>query len=263
MRPTFLFISTILVAMLAPTVVLAKGDLAPEEFRSILQVGFAMQRTAQYDDINGGPDRFVAFGDRSGRLSVYGFRSSSNRGRLWSSHSLDGNVEEVLVADLDNDGVVDHLVCRTPRRVYAFDIRDEFRNTYESLPNHFRSISAFTVANVDRDHQQEIVVAADDQIHYVDGSSFLREWTSMDRYQVIQIRAGDVDGDRSVELVLDTGQVLDASSGREEWAASDPFGTRLELLDLTGDGFPEIVGESPGLPLRIWEGSSQRELRVH
>ena len=263
MRPTFLFISIILVALLIPAMAPAQGDLAPEELRSILQVGFAMQRTAQYDDINGGPDRFVAFGDRSGRLSVYGFRSSSSRGRLWSSHSLDGNVEEVLVADLDNDGVVDHLVCRTPRRVYAFDIRDEFRNTYESLPNHFRSISAFTVANVDRDHQQEIVVAADDQIHYVDGSSFLREWTSMDRYQVIQIRAGDVDGDRSVELVLDTGQVLDASSGREEWAASDPFGLRLELLDLNGDGFPEIVGESPGLPLRIWEGSSQRELRVN
>ena len=47
--------------------------------------------------------------------------------------------------------------------------------------------------------------------------------------------AGDVDGDRRVELVTDAGLVIDAANGREEWAAPESFGIRLELFDLEAE----------------------------
>lgn len=241
----------------------ARTTLAAELSDPVNEVGFGMLRGAVFEFPGAGRLRFLALGDRFARLSVYRIGRGDDRGCIWTSRALDGNVEEVLAADLDGDGAPDHLVCRTPRRIYAFDLRDEFRDTYESLPNTFQNIAAFTVADVDDDPQHEIVVAADLRIHYVDGASFVREWTSMDDIRAARIRAGDVDGDRRAELVLDTGHVLDARSGRVEWQAPSTFGPQLELLDLDGDGIPEIVAESPGQPLRIWDASGQRELRVH
>ncbi len=256
MRRTSLLLVISMVSLLAPA-----G--AAEPIHAVDRVAFGLQRGTVFEVPGDDTNRFLVLGDRFARLSVYRIGAGSERGRIWSSRALDGNVEEVLVADLDGDGGIDHLVCRTPRRLYAFDIRDQFRNTFESMPNMFRAVGPFTVADVDGDPQHEIIVAADGQIHYVDGSSFLREWTSMDRFQVRRIRAGDVDGDRRAELVLDTGQVLGAGTGREEWQAQSAFGLQFELIDLDGDGIPEIVGEGPGQPLRMWDASTRRELRVN
>lgn len=99
---------------------------------AIDQVGFGMLRGAVVKFPGAGKLRFLALGDRFARLSVYRLGEGENRGRIWSSRALDGNVQEVLVADLDGDGATDHLVCRTPRRIYAFDLRDDFRMTFES-----------------------------------------------------------------------------------------------------------------------------------
>ncbi len=256
MRRYFLLVAVAVLA--SPHSALAAAAPDPVD-----EVGFGMLRGAVIEIPGADNARFLALGDRFSRLNVYRLGRGDDRGRIWSSRALDGNVQEVLVADLDGDGGVDHLVCRTARRIYAFDFRNDFRMTFESLPTTFQTVGAFTVADVDNDPQHEIVVFADRRIHYVDGASFLREWSSMNDIQVTRIRAGDVDGDRRAELVLDNGQVLDARSGRVEWQAQSTFGPQLGLLDLDGDGIPEIVTESPGQPLRIWDASARRELRAH
>jgi hypothetical protein len=69
-----------------------------------------------------------------------------------------------------------------------------------------------------------------------------------------------VDGDERVELVLNTGQVLDSGTGEVEWA-DQVFGTRLELLDFDGDGILEILTEGPGSPLRVWDADFRAEKR--
>lgn len=240
----------------------AEPGLTEAESLAIDRVGHGLVRTAVYDAVDGGPDRFLVLGDRFARLSVYRMSPGGERERVWFSRSLAGNVQEVVAADLDGDGTPDHLVCSTGRQLYAFDINNRFNLAYESLPTDFRAIGPFTVANVDSDPQLEIVLAADNLLFHLDGSSFRRQWSSTDNFSPVRIRAADVDGDRRVEMVLSDGQVLDGVNGRLEWQAPAAFGTNFELLDVDGDGIPEIVGESGGQPLRIWDARVRSERRV-
>jgi len=93
-------------------------------------------------------------------------------------------------------------------------------------------------------------------------ASFRRQWSSTGTFQPVRIRAGDVDADGRAEMVLSDGQVLDAATGLREWLASLGFGTNFELLDIDGDGVPEIIGQSPGRALRVWDARVRSERRV-
>jgi hypothetical protein len=120
---------------------------------------------------------------------------------------------------------------------------EDFSLTWESLPQEYRAISCFTVANVDEDVQSEIVMVADNKIFFVDGKNLTRDFTSMRDYEATMVRCGDVDGDSRVEIVLNSGQVVDSISGEVEWE-DEPFYAKIELLDIDGDGMPEILTES-------------------
>ena len=238
----------------------AQEELSFDEYRAIAQTANTLHHCAMFEPVEGEPGMYLAIGDKFGKVNVYRLNHGTDHDRVWASRQLDGSPEEVLVADLDGDGLDDSLICRTARRLYVFDLNNDYYISYESQPNDFQSISAFTVADVDDDPQKEIVVNADDKIHYVDGLSFGREWTSLDNYTVIRIRCGDVAGDGRVELVLNTGHVLDSGTGGVEWS-DQVFGERLELLDFDGDGILEILTEGPGQPLRVWDADFRAEKR--
>lgn len=238
----------------------AQDELSYGEYRQILRVAEQLQRCAFFEPLDGEPGLYLVLGDRFGKLNVVYLRGDGEHERVWVSKQLDGNAEEVLVADLNGDGLDDHIVCRTPRRLYAWNLDAEYYLSYESQPNDFQSIRSFTVANVDEDMANEIVVNADDQIHYIDGVSFNREWTSLNNYQATRMRCGDVDGDGRAEIVLNTGQVLDSGTGEVKWE-DQVFGPRFELLDFDGDGILEILTESDGAPLRVFDVDRRSEVR--
>jgi len=248
------------VALLVPGIVRAQEELSFDEYQAIGQTAITLHHCAMFEPVEGEPGMLLVIGDKFGKVNVYRLNGGTDHDRVWASRQLDGSPEEVLVADLDNDGLDDHILCRTPRRLYAFALDNDYHNSYESQPNDYQSILAFTVANVDDDPQKEIVVVADGKIHYVDGLSYGREWTSLDNYEAVRIRCGDVDGDGRVELVLHTGKVLDAGTGQVEWS-DQVFGARFELLDFDGDGILEILTEGPGQPLRVWDVDFRSEKR--
>jgi len=111
---------------------------------------------------------------------------------------------------------------------------------------------------VTRINEAELVINADQHIYYLDGNSLTRDWTSMQEYEATQILCGDVDGDERMEIVLNTGQVIDGSSGDIEWDEGT-FGSRIELLDFDGDGILEVLTESRGSSMRVYEIDTGRE----
>ena len=138
---------------------------------------------------------------------------------------------------------------------------DGYALLWESLPSEYQTVTCFTTANMDEDAANEIVMVADNRIVYVDGVNFTKSFTSINEYSATQVRCGDVDGDNRVEVVLNTGQVVDSVSGDIEWD-DEPFFGKIELFDINGDGIPEILTENPGNgPMKVYDAGHRFEVR--
>jgi hypothetical protein len=235
------------------------GELTYAEYRRIAESTLRLKHTVMYEPLDGERGMNVVVGDRFGQINVYHLEPGGGSSRLWKSRTLAGPVEEVLVGDLDGDGLDDSILARTAAQVYVFKM-DGFQMVFESLSNDYRQIHSFTFANVDQDPATEIVLNADQKIHYIDGLTFSRDWTSLQNYEATRILVGEVDGDGRPELVLNTGQVLDSVSGAIKWE-DEVFGNRLELLDFDGDGILEVLTESDGLPLKVYDIDYRSEKR--
>jgi hypothetical protein len=234
-------------------------ELTYAEYRRIAETALRLKHTAQYEPLDGETGMNIVIGDRFGQINVYHLEPGGGSTRLWKSRTLAGAIDEVLIGDLDGNGLDDSILARTPTQIYVFRL-DDFQMAFESLSNDYRQIQSFTIANVDQDPAAEIVLNADQKINYIDGVTFSRDWTSLQNYESTRIQVGDVDGDGRPELVLNTGQVLDSASGAVKWE-DEVFGSRLELLDFDGDGIMEVLTESDGLPLKVYDVDYRSEKR--
>jgi hypothetical protein len=247
------------VGAIAPPVASAQEELSYAEFRAISRTAERLLHTTMFEPLEGQNGMYFALGDRFNRVNVYRITGDTSE-RVWRSQSLSGNVDELLVIDRDGDELDDSLVARTSAgRIYVWSL-DDYRLQFESLAGDYTLITCFTAANMDDDPQTELVINADRLIYYLDCSTFNRDFTSLNEAEATEIRCGDVDGDDRVEVVLNTGAVLDGLSGNVEWA-EEAFGQRLELLDFDGDGILEVLAETDGGVLRVFEIDNRVELR--
>jgi hypothetical protein len=255
------FIATFLVlaGSLLPALAFAQ-ELTYEQYRVMAWSADRMDHLTQFEPLHGETGMFMALGERFGTVMIFKYTPQGGE-RVWKSNQLGGVPEELLVADMDGDGLDDALICRTSTaKIYVWSLED-YRVLWESLSGEFQSISCFTVANVDDDAATEIVMLANNKVIYVDGENFNRDFTSLNDYQGTMIRCGDVDGDGSVEIVLNTGKVLDSRSGDVEWE-EEPFMDRIELLDIDADGMPEVLTEAFfGGPVKVYDMDYGNEVR--
>lgn len=258
-RAIFTAVFLLVLASLVGSALAQSEELTYTEYRRIAESTLRLKHTAMYEPLDGETGMNVVVGDRFGQINVYHLEPGGGSTRLWKSRTLAGGLDEVLVCDLDGDGLDDSILARTPAQVYVFRLNG-FQMAFESLSNDYQVIHAFTTANVDDDPANEIVLNADQKIHYIDGASFSRDWTSLQDYQATRILVGEVDGDGRVEIVLNTGQVLDSATGAVKWE-DEVFGSRMELLDFDGDGILEVITESDGAPVKVYDldyGSEKR-----
>jgi hypothetical protein len=74
-----------------------------------------------------------------------------------------------------------------------------------------------------------------------------------------QIAIGNVDADSRLEIVLNTGRVLDVvgASVTVQWNNSGEFGLRVALGDVDGDGMAELIASQGWQLIRAWDLDAQ------
>jgi hypothetical protein len=175
----------------------------------------------------------------------------------WKSFPLEGTVKGLFAEDLDRNGRPEIIAYTTSARVYVWGT-EKFELLWESIEEKFESISAMTIADVDRDPSLEILLVADSKLVYYDGAEFFREKEGRDFVEPSQILVADVDGDQVVEIITNDGYVLDSATLNIEWA-TDGFGYPISLFDLDDDGNLDVVGETGG-SLTFWSVADRREI---
>jgi hypothetical protein len=227
--------------------------LDPEAFAA----SFRAMTAFQADSL---PHDYVAFGDLRGYMHVLrkkgeGFVSA------WSTFYLGSSVKEIVAEDIDGNGALDLVVVTSGGRMFVFD--SETRQlVWENTGNDFESLDALVVDQLDRDRAKELILCADSKLLILDGEKFLREYQSADKFEADYMVIGDVDDDGEKEIVLDSGFVVNAGTLSIEWQ-TDFFGTRLTLCDVDGDGIDELVCESSGGALRVYDLDIRQEKTVY
>ncbi len=217
-------------------------ELSYRQYRDLAWCTLRLGHMAQFEPLDGESGMYFAVAERFGTVQVVKMNGHGME-QVWKSKTLSGAPEEILVVDLSGDGMDDSLLCRTANgMVYAWSL-EQFQPLWESLTGEYTKISCFTVANLDDDQPSEIAMIADGHLVQIDGQNFTKDNTSIDTYTATQIRCGDVDGDGRNEVVLNSGKVIDPISGNVEWE-DENFFSRIELLDIDGDGMPEILTEN-------------------
>ncbi|MGD9546950.1 MAG: hypothetical protein AB7V45_05280 [Candidatus Krumholzibacteriia bacterium] len=240
--------------------VLAQEELTYEQYRDLSWAAQRLDHMAMFEPLQGEAGMYVALGDRFSTVQVIRMNGRGAE-RVWKSNQLGGVPETVLAADLGGDGLDDALICNTGTgKIYVWSLED-YNQLWESLTGEYQQIACFTTANLDEDPAREIVMIADGRLVQIDGATFTKDFTSIDEYSATMIRCGDVDGDGRVEVVLNTGQVIDPISGNLEWEDQNFF-SRIELLDIDGDGMPEVITENEvGGPVKVFDVDRRSEVR--
>lgn len=238
----------------------AQEELAYEQYRALAWAADRLDHVAMFEPLHGGTGMFLVIAERFGTVQVVKL-SARGAERVWKSIQLSGIPDEVITGDLDGDGLEDSIICRTNAgKVYVWSM-DGYGLLWESLPSEYQTVSCFTISGMDDDRPNEIVLVADRRVVYVDGVTFNKDWTSINEYDATMVRCGDVDGDGRNEIVLNSGKVLDSVSGDVEWE-EQAFFRNIELLDIDGDGMPEVLTENGfGGPVKVFDMDYGNEVR--
>jgi len=237
----------------APGPARSTAALSPEVFAA----SFRAMTAFEADSI---PNEYVAFGDLRGYMHI--LKKKGNRfGSAWSTFYLGSPVKEIVAEDIDADGVLDLVVITSAGRMFVFDTNTR-QLVWENTENDFESVTGLTVDQLDRDAAKELVLCADSRLMILDGEKLLREYQSADEFKADYLVIGDVDNDDEKEIVLDSGFVVNAATLSIEWQ-TDFFGTRLTLYDIDADGVDELICESSGGALKVYDLDIRQEKTVY
>jgi hypothetical protein len=179
----------------------------------------------------------------------------------WETATLGSAVTALFVSDVDADGKKEIMVATARGRIIVYDART-YDRLHENFLEPFESIDCMTSANLDNDPQEEIVFIAEKRLNIYDGKSAAMEWRSQQQFQASEILIGDVDDDPQLEIILNTGAIIDSRFYTIEPGSieSGIFGTRIKLFDMNGDGHPEVLGEASGFALKVYDVYARREI---
>jgi hypothetical protein len=192
----------------------------------------------------------IAVGTESGYLHVMSFGPSGLR-LEWQSPYLGAPVRGVLVRDFRGVGFSEILAYTAAGRIIAMDMGD-YSVVRENAAFDMSEISHVVAIQLDDDPALELLACGGNRFAVYDGATFFTEWQSPGAVPGDWLAVGDVDGDRVLEVVLNSGYVLDAKFFRIENTLGY-LGERIEILDIDGDGVDEIFAESEDGSVTVYD----------
>jgi hypothetical protein len=210
-----------------------------------------------YGNLDSGVLRLL-YADRLNHVHVY--RLEDGRFELdWQQTNLGSRVTSIFISELYGDGRAMLVISTFRGRILVYDM-DTYDLVWENLQDPFRVIDYMVAANVDSDPQLELIFVADEKLIIYDSLSKTFEWVSEVEVKAQMIKVANMDSDPQLEIILNTGYIFDSKFYNIEFSWDRPFGARIELFDLNGDGIPEIWGESPDQVLSVFDYYAQRDI---
>ena len=238
---------------------------------SFASVPFAQTIDQQALDRLTGRFQFVIkhgnFGEKNFRLlytdhlnHIHIYRIDDGRLELdWQQTNLGTRVTSMFVSDLLGDGRDMLTISTFGGRILVYDM-DGYDLVWENLQDPFKNIDYMVAENLDSDPQQELIFVAAEQLVIYDSLNHTFEWVSQVKVTAQMIKLANMDSDPQLEIILNSGLIFDSKFYNVEFAWDRPFGARIELFDINGDGIPEIWGESPNFILNVFDRYAEREI---
>jgi len=183
-------------------------------------------------------------------------------GRLeldWQQTNLGTRVTSMFISELYGDGRPMLVISTFGGRILVYDM-DGYDLVWENLQDPFKIIQYMVAENVDNDPQQELIFVAEEKLVIYDSLNRTFEWVSQVRVSAQMIKLANMDSDPQLEIILNSGLIFDSKFYNVEFEWDRPFGARIELFDINGDGIPEIWGESRDMSLQVFDRYAEREI---
>lgn len=255
MRTTTIALAVSVLALVSAVAIPAYGQDAPSSLLQGTSSKFAFAKMIPLDSKGG---EGLVYADVYGKLHI--LRATPKGWKLeWELTNLGSKILRYFVRDLEGDGVQEIVIATMDGRILVYAM-GTYQNVWENLEDNFTLIQAIDVANVDDDPQLEFIFIADGRINIVDGVSKSKQVVSQRTFDATEIIVSNIDKDPQVEVILNSGLVLDSRFYNVEVAWDKPFGDRIALLDVNNDGMPEIIGEFADYSLRIFDAYARREV---
>lgn len=114
-------------------------------------------------------------------------------------------------------------------------------------------VNAMTLADVEGDHRQEVIIVGTGQLYVHDAVSGVLLW-NVNAAGGKDVVAGQFDGDPALEIATGSGTVVDAATRLPEWSWTPPATTtKLVVADLDGDGIDELIAQSGSAGLTAYD----------
>jgi len=208
-------------------------------------------------NVDEGKLRFI-YSDKLNHIHVY--RLEDTYFELdWQLTNLGSRVTSMFVSELLGDGRPMLVISTFSGRILVYDM-DGYDLVWENLQDPFEFIEYLVAANVDTDPQQELIFVAEEKLYIYDSLNHTFEWVSQVPVRAQMIKLANVDNDPQLEIILNTGIIVDSKFYNIEFEWDRPFGARIELFDMNGDGIPEIWGESSDFTLRVFDRYAERDI---
>ena len=193
------------------------------------------------------------------RQHVHLYTVNKDRAVLeWESVELGSRASALIVTDLDKEGGKEIVITTTQGRILIYDSRSHDL-LWENLQDPFDTIECMAAQNIDRDPQDELIFIANSFLYIYDSVYKTIEWQSQRNFSAKEIILANVDNDPQLEIILNTGFIIDSRFYNVEHEFEEGFGDRVRLLDINGDDIPEILGETTDFTVRIYDVYAERE----
>lgn len=204
------------------------------------------------------PLRYV-YADVAQHIHVFSVKDGKAKPE-WETASMGSDLTALLLAE-DQSGENVLLVATLAGRIVVYDL-DDYRMRYEHFQDRFDNITCLTAANLDDDPQSEVVFISQRILYVYDANSRFMEWKSNEPHNATELLIADVDDDPQPEIILNSGAIVDSRFREIEVESRNrpDFGRRIRLVDLNGDGSPEILGEGKGFSLTLFDIRRREEI---